>query len=441
MAVDRSKYTSTKVSTLKSQEKEVKSKVQTSFQNDRVEWLQIEEGTNKLRIYPAHPGTDSFVYPRCTIWLERQVEYEKDGEKIREIVKRPVFNSKVHGSTPKDLVEEYVKFATKMLEDEIKIEQDDEAAKELTDKLATLQHWQNGLKYKTGWCFYANKYVNGQKHFGQIEVTNGIKEKMNELSATEDVDDPINTDPFTDVEEGKALIVTKTLEKVKNKKTGKTREETRYSATIEFRGNYALTDKELEEFEEVTPLEKIYKNSFRLRDFQLQLEGLQIYDKKNKLGVFEYDQFNDILEEIRAYYPSEEDEEQEEEEGAEETSNGGDEFDDMDRQALKKWINVNCPNKEIRILTSDSDDSLREKIRDFVALQEEGDEEEESYEEEAPKEEYADDLPWDENGNDKVPTKAAAKKASAPKKSSTAKASSGKKTSSAADDVKKKLGL
>lgn len=429
MAVDRKQFASTKVTTLKSQEKEVKKQVATSYSNkDKVDWLTIEKGSNKLRIFPAHPESDSFIYPRCTVWLEREISYEKEGEQVIEIVKRPVFNSKVHGGTPKDLVEEYVKFATKMLEEEIAVEQDEETKKKLEDKLATIQHWQNGIKYKTGWCCYANKIVDGQKHFGQIELTPGIKEKLNELSIVEDADDPIQTDPFTDVDDGKAVIVSKTVE-AKKLKNGKTKDETKYGVTIEFRGNYALSDKELEDFAKVDPLSKIYKNSFRMRDFELQLEGIKIYDKKNKLGVLDYDAFLDIVEEIKGYYP-ESDSEAENDSEAYETETG-DQFDSMDRNGLKKWIATNCPNKEVVVRTTDDDDEIREKIREFLAIKEEpevGDEE--LPEEEAPEEEN--DLPWDENGNDIRPK--------GEDKKSSEKKSTAKKTSASAD-VKAKLGL
>lgn len=416
MAVDRKQFTSTKVTTLQSQEKEVKNKVATSYSGkERTEWLTIDEGSNKLRIYPAHPESDSFIYPRCTVWLEREISYEKDGEQITEIVKRPVFNSKVHGGTPKDLVEEYVKHAVKMLEDEINATQDEEDKKEIEEKLANLQHWQLGMKYKTGWCCYAHKIKDGQKHFGQIELTPGIKEKLNELSVVEDIDDPIQTDPFTDVDDGKAVVISKTIEpNPKNKK----RKDTKYGVTIEFRGNYALTDKELEDFSKVDPLSKIYKNSFRMRDFELQLEGIKIYDKKNKIGLLDFDSFLDVIEEIRGYYPETDEEVVDQEESDVEES--GDEFSKMDRNELKKWIQLNCPNKEIIVRTSDSEDDIRDKIYDFLAIQENTSEEV---------------IEEDEDGFEEEPEPAKEEKPKTARKTSTAK------KGGVSEDVKKKLGL
>lgn len=424
MAVDRKKFAATKVTTMQSQEKEVKSKVATSNRGDRTEWLSIEEGSNKLRIYPAHPDSDSFIYPRCTVWLEREISYEKEGEQITEIVKRPVFNSKVHGGTPKDLVEEYVKSAVKMLEDEINATQDEDDKKEIEEKLANIQHWQLGMKYKTGWCCYAHKITNGQKHFGQIELTPGIKEKLNELSIVEDVEDPIQVDPFTDVDDGKAVVITKTIEpNPKNKK----RKDTKYGVTIEFRGNYALTDKELEDFAKVDALSKIYKNSFRMRDFELQLEGIKIYDKKNKIGLLDFDTFLDVVEEIKGYYPDSDAEENDEEQQQDDDVQG-DEFSDMTRDELKKWISKNCPERAIIVRTGDTADDIRDKIYDFLALQNE-EQAEEPLDEEEPlsEDEPEGDLPWE-------------KEEPKQEKPKTSRASS-KKNGSASDDVKKKLGL
>lgn len=77
----------------------------------------------------------------------------------------------------------------------------------------------------------------------------------------------------------------------------------------------------------------------------------------------------------------EEAEEETEEEKETEEAEEGDEFDEMDRSELKKYIKSN--NLDVKVLKNDSDDDLRDKIRAAVA-ESEGEEEEAEEEKAAP---------------------------------------------------------
>src|SRR5574344_341174 len=65
------------------------------------EYLNLEDGkTLKIRIFPAHPGVEDFYIPKKCYWL---TVAGRDGDARRTTV----LDSKLHGGTKYDLVEEY----------------------------------------------------------------------------------------------------------------------------------------------------------------------------------------------------------------------------------------------------------------------------------------------------------------------------------------------
>jgi hypothetical protein len=382
---NRDRFKATPVQTMKKQDAEVQSVVYDK--GERTPWLKIEPGSNKFRILPAHPDSNSFVYPRSVWWLQRDVTYEKDGEQITERKKRPVFNAKIHGGAQKDIVDEYIKFATKVFSDEIEDE------KELQDKIASLTAYQKGINLKQEWILYAQKYegsgTNAKKSFGLLAITNGVKNKLNELAiAEDDVDNPITTDPFTDPDNGKAVII-----KYDNGKNVKGKD--MYKVNLEWKGDYTLTDDELDTLEECDSLNKMYHNVYRLRDFDLAVEGIRIFDEENGYGIFEHDEFIELIEKLRAEWPEEESSENEESHDDEEkvsnssesvkTLSEGDEFDDMDRIELKKFIKDN--DISFIVKRTHTDDDIRNGIRDSINGIDEVEEAEEEEERETVKNE------------------------------------------------------
>jgi len=356
MTVDRSKLKATPTQNIKSQESEVKNIIYND--GERTPYVKIKPGTNKLRIFPAHPGTSSFTYPYSRWWLPKMVTYEKNGEEVTEMKKRPVWNAKIHGNAKQDIVEEYVKFVTQLLTDTI----DDE--KELEDKLKDLTHWKKGLKAKYEWIAYVNQYIGGKKHFGFWTYTPGIKKKLNELAITEDdADEPISVDPFTDPDDGKAIIV--------KYDPNAERAQDKYKVNIEFRGNYALTDDEIEQFLKLKSLEEQFVNVYRRRDFDLAVEGLQLFDEQNNFGAFEHDEWLAIVEKLQQEWPADEDEDEQDEdvetvEDEVEASEPEDEFEGMDRTQLKRYIKKN--ELPIIVKRSMSDDDIRDEIRNQLKL-------------------------------------------------------------------------
>lgn len=300
---DRSKFKATNLSTLKEQDTQVEEMgLKNDFgKNNRPDYLKIPEGTSKWRIFPAQEAERPFLYMKVVSWLPQEVYVNKEGKEVRnpkpedtqflKLVnkRKPIFNGRVHGSYEKDLVEEYIKFFKNLVFEELDVN----SAKE---KMKVLQNFQTGIMPKIAWVCYAQKLnKDGTKDFGRLEMSPSLKDYLSKISNTEDPDQPIQTDPFTDPDEGKAVLITFNKEAEPAKK---------YSAAIEFRGNYSLTDAELVKLDDFDKLWEVVGDSIYKRgDFDRTLVGLEMFDTENKLGVFQYDTWLDICEEISNMIP------------------------------------------------------------------------------------------------------------------------------------------
>lgn len=339
MAIDRSKFKASNIVEMKQEEDKVNALVgKTSGNND---FIELTPGLNKIRFYPTHPDSKSsqFLMPKAVSWIPQEVEIKDDkGEPTgkTEVKRRPVFNSKVHGDTEMDLIEEYIKFATTYFTENI----DDKEA--LKKKLSPIIDWQLGLKPKVTYIGYAHKIMpDGSKKFGRIEVSCSVKEQLNTISNTGDSSSPIVMDPFTDPDKGKAVSIKYNKDNPDKKKI--------YSTTLLWQDDFPLLDAELERFITCESLEKLYKKSFKRSDFEKQLAGLKIFDDEKKLGILSHDAFLDIVEKIDAYYPEESPEGETEEESPEAQEMAQEQMESegnscllkMNREQLLKFIKDN----------------------------------------------------------------------------------------------------
>lgn len=373
----RKKLGGTSMNVLNNQEKDVNSKV--GRKGDRAGFHTIDKGWNKHRIYPAHPGTESFIYPSVKYF----VPFEDENGKI---VKKPVFNSKVHGGTEKDIVDEYIKFLTESLSH---LE-----GPALEKALAPISfNGDYSLIPKTEWVMYSDKYDQKGKKlaFARLSITPGSKNKMEKLIPTENADEEIVLEPFTDEEDGIAIIIHYNPNAVDKK--GKKDLKNFYNLELEqkkidkFKIELVptpLSQKEVEDFLKVETLESMYKNSYRLKDFNMALSGLEIIDKECKYNILNDPNFLSIIEEIRNYYP--EDEEGVVEEEVSEEISEEDDLTDLNREDLKKLIVKEFGKGVIVVKTNNSDDDIRNMIRDkrkeLATVQPEVEQEEEMVEEE-----------------------------------------------------------
>ena len=386
-----------KATSIKKLQKQVDAENEMVGTGSSTEYLNLEDGkTIKIRIFPAHPGQEEFYVAKKCYWLTFNTN---DGDTRRGTV----LDSKVHGGTKWDVVEEYVKWAKKRVGNDA----------EKLEALVGNGPKSNSLNPQYSWLCYADR-VNGddQLRAKLWEFKKMVRDAMNKLAFSEDEDEVIEVDPFTDPDEG--LPINVTYRKNPNKKKGENYYEVAFPKKVSAR---PLTDEEIEYFMTLKPLsEVIYK--YGMRDFERALEGLQNFDEDNEIGLFDDDDWLEHLEEIKAQYDAEEEEEKpkksakkvvkkdapapkkavvededddeedddtpEEEDDAEDAE--GDEFDDMDRSELKKYISKN--GLEISVKKSMSDDDLREAIR-AASKEEDADEADDEEEDDTDNEEEA----------------------------------------------------
>lgn len=358
------------------------------------EYLNLEDGkTIKIRIFPAHPGQDGFYVKRKCYWMSFP---GNDGELHRGTV----LDSVAHGGTKYDLVQEYIKAAKKKY--------GNDAAK--MEALIGTGPKSNSLNPQYSWMCYADRVQDDQELRAKLwEFKKMVRDQLNKLTFSEDEDDAIEVDPFTDVDEGVPVLV-KYL-KNPNKKKGENYYDVSFPKKQTAR---PLTDSELEYFANLKPLSEVVP-TYGMSDFERALEGLQNFDEENDFGLFDDEDWLEVVEKVKAQYdasddeddepkkktvkkvvkkaepeddddqdddddekpakpakkaepePEEDDSDEESEDEDDEDADDDDQFADMDRTALKKYIKAE--SLDITVKKSMSDDDIREAIREAVNAQ------------------------------------------------------------------------
>lgn len=357
------------------------------------EYLNLEDGrTLKIRVFPAHPGAVDFYIPKKSYWLTVAGD---DGEPRRTTVN----DSKVHGGTEMDLIEEYVKMAkAKFASDTTKL-----------DALTSNEMSSNSLRPSYSWICYADIMKGDDPLRPKLwEFKKMVRDAMNKLAFSEDEDDVIEVDPFTDVDDGLPIMVK--YMRNPNRKKG----ENYYDVSFPMKSvARPLTDEEIEFYMTLPPLNEVVHN-YSMYDFEKALDGLQWFDEEHEMGLFEDEDWLNLIEEVKAQYEAddedepakkkpakrkktskkvvapkveeeieEEVEEEIEEEEAEEPEveeEAGDKFDDMDRRTLR--IFIRDEDLGIKVFKSMSDDDIRNAIREAVLEVDDEEIEEEEVEEE-----------------------------------------------------------
>lgn len=417
----RSQFKATSIKALKN--KIDKDDATMGVQNN--EYLNLEDGKLlKIRIFPAHPHEENFYVSKMCYWLPFTND---DGESKR----RTVLDSIAHGGTEMDIVREYVRFAKSRYSDDA----------EKMEALVGTGMQSNSLNPQYSWLCYADSVKEDTELKPKLwEFKKMVRDLLNKLACSEDEDEPIEVDPFTDPDDGLVLAV-KYLKKP-NKKKGENYYEVDFAKTGKKKEAYSrpLTDEELENFMKMRPLSEIIPR-YGMRDFEQALEGLQNFDEENGFDLFDDDEWLEIVEKVKAQYEStadddddapkkkttkksaaaksskkqedndeddtdddddssddtddsdddadseDEDGEDDEDEDEDEDADESDEFDEMERDDLKKYIKKN--KLDIKVTKTMSDDDLRDAIREKVnaSEDEDGEDDEDEYdtEEEAPK--------------------------------------------------------
>lgn len=358
----------------------------------------IEEGLNTFRIYPPHPkemgGGVEYAQPKVTTFLPIMVqETDKDKNPIMEggrpkmkKVQKPIFNSRIHGGTPKDLVDEYIAFAKKHADQ--KWPNAASNAAEKTAKSNFLDHIYgkyndnpafriSGITYQTTWVMYADKIAaNGTKTFDRLEIKKSVRDRMNAIAAIESKGDPLGTDPFTDIDNGRPITILFNKAAAASSKymtdiDNTTEKEMIGERAVQVMKNWALTDEEIEHWLAQKPLNQLLgPTAFKTKDFMMQYQGLQLFDETNGFGIMADPEFLAVVEEIAAYFPEDEEVDDEpQEESEEQNAATTDRFDLMTRDELKKEIKV--MQLGIVVKPTMNDESLRGLLREHESASQE----------------------------------------------------------------------
>lgn len=322
--MDRSRFKPTSTLAMKKSDEQVNTALGRKDRVGRAGFFQLQEGKNYFRLYPPHPGDELFAYPVVKAMVPIYVQ-DKDQQgspiwtdakktvpKMRRTVKS-VFNARIHGKEgDRDIVEEYVACIRRIAETISNEADRKEYLAPIEGMYIGAKHPKNkmGVNFKETWVCYVNRLDSldpDKQEFGRLEIGKAIKYRLNELSATEDSDDVIETDPFTDPGDGRAIVVTYDKSATRPQDYYKCEFFTPLLKGASGRIRlYPLSDEQLEDFEKQPSLKSLFYQVYGIKDFQIALQGIQILDEEEGYKLLEDDNFLAIVEEIGLQYPEEE---------------------------------------------------------------------------------------------------------------------------------------
>lgn len=306
----RDKFKGAKLSTLKEVQKDADSNKKSFFERDggRLGFLTVEDGKNVFRILPPHPDdkVNSPYLPCRRAMLRCEVGIYENGETTgkTEVRSKYVFIATQHGGLPKDPIETYIEYVRKRAEDEFSDKTDRQKfLSPVTGYKDKKGNWNWGITPKTTFISYAVK----DGVLGRFELWESWIKEMDKLSISEDPDDVMSIDPFSDPNEGFPLIITR-QKNDKNKVEYIISKDEPSRAKREswelFFERTKITDSQLEELLKQKPLSDFYgKDIYTKRDFELAIDGLRRFDEENKYNIFDNEEFLEELEQIEKLVP------------------------------------------------------------------------------------------------------------------------------------------
>ncbi len=363
---DRSKFKGVSSRKRKAQVQEVDKKTKyESESSSREEPLKLVEGKNYIRVMPIHPKTienmgeddASNMFPASRFFMDTRVQYEKkNGDQVNEIKRVPHLNSKVHGGTPKDLTDEYINYVHKVIYEEF-----DGDDNEIKYQLSFLKHHKSGVTRDTKWPCYIKLYKDKKKtefERGIIYFPSSVIKGMNKQSAAyDDPEDVIETDLFSDIDEGYVMVVTRDEEE------GQKDPNNYYSVVADMKGGEdPLSDEDLDWLMEQKPLDEKWLDIYKKSDYEKTLAALKSFDEKehgnDKKGIVVYDifsepEFMEVVEEIAEYYVDEPEEEPEETPKRRSRRTPKSEEDSKEEEGLKEESEGETPKRRSRRATKE----------------------------------------------------------------------------------------
>lgn len=296
----------------------------------RSTWLEVEESIDNLSRYHLNNIVKENKLERALGIRKADELNEIEDDKLRSMlidelghdfkknVNKRIFISKIHGNPEiPDVIEEYIKFASQVAKS---MSQDHEETKRKMNPIRGFRDktgkWNPGIMPSTSYVCYVYEWDETDRVLKRFEMWEKHMNEIEKLYASfDDPDEPLTIDPFSDPKEGVPIVVDK-FKNDKNKYDYSFTDKKNTSRTgtyKDFVKQFELTREQIAELEDKQPLNEIYTGTYSRRDFELALSGLQLFDEKNRMGVFSHDEFLDVVEEIARYYEQEGDQEKKEE--------------------------------------------------------------------------------------------------------------------------------
>lgn len=321
MNFDKSRFKKQDLGEVEQMAKQAQSTMINQFSNNGyTPFFTPEMGKNVIRILPA---TDGKVYVALkTAKLSVEVpKYDGDNNVVgKEVKEKNIFCADVHGQKMlkgKCPIMTYINYAFKLAED---IQDEDERTKFL--------YPVTGYQSKKGWIWGINPMLNfvsyvtiGGDKIHKFQLRKQWLDRLKEISIERSEDSTLSVDIFSGIDDGYPLVLT-VEEKIEETKTGKKKKKTVYSlspglpsTTQEWKDFFAentISDSTLESLAELPTLGSMYVDSYKKKDFDFAIDGLERFDKENNYGIFENEAFLDELEAMANMIPEEELEKEEE---------------------------------------------------------------------------------------------------------------------------------
>lgn len=349
---DRSQFKGTDLKTIKQQNNEISSG---GFK--KRDYVEIKEGVNKFRFLPSHPESDKDNRYAQEKWVSWLPYYKKDeeGNVTKTLGNRPFLNARVHAKQKLDIVEQFISTAAQV------ISSSSLSTKEKKTKLDGLSDFQKGIKPQGKFVAYALKLDSSAKNVeskGLIELSYGIKKKLDAISLAEYEEDPSGADIISCIDEGVVITIKYDKSKPNNEK---------YSVN-QGRKALPIDEEQLEWFSEEDSLTEILHNSvvYNKGTFERAMESLKVYDKLNELDVFDSEEFQSAAKSIKAVLPDapvRDDEGEDEEDSSDFKSK---KLGDMSRAELKEFIDEE--DLDIRVLKKTEIETVLEMIETETGL-------------------------------------------------------------------------
>lgn len=254
-----------------------------STQTPGMKILERKDGKALYRFMPTQEGGKFWAVPKVVSWLP--LEVEKDGE--TKMSRRPIFNSRQHAGIKYDIVEEYVNF---ILDNKDAFDNFEDINTAIIESPYPIKTGITPKATKVAYTLELDPDLKDEEglpviiDFGRYEIKTSVWNEVNNfMTNTDNHDEALTHDPFTEIDEGYYIIVNFR----KNK----------YEVTVK-RKAFPVPDEYLEQFQALKPLEEVMK--YKESDWDKQIEGLRNVDEQFNVGLFDSTEFKAIINKVRA---------------------------------------------------------------------------------------------------------------------------------------------